>query len=111
MSALAVCAIGLAGVAAAAGSAGAVVSIGVPRDGMIGVGFNHDETVALSHTPLPGLLGTGLLAPITVPDTGSSGTVSSFSGGAAVGVGSPFPRLLSPPAVRHLAPVAPHCAS
>ncbi|WP_157124651.1 hypothetical protein [Nocardia pseudovaccinii] len=55
-----------AGVTAAitAGSAAAVVPVNVP--GAIGLGFNHDETIALSNSPIPGILGIGLLAPATV---------------------------------------------
>lgn len=53
------------GGAIAAGNAAAVTPIADPGDGVIGVGFNHAETAALSSSPVPGLLGIGLLAPVT----------------------------------------------
>lgn len=52
-------------VAAVAGQASAVTPVALPDQGVVGVGFNHSETVALSQTPLPAILGSGILAPIT----------------------------------------------
>ncbi|WP_280383644.1 hypothetical protein [Nocardia wallacei] len=51
--------------AVSAGAASAIVPVGVPAEGVIGVGFDHGETQALSNSPVPGILGMGLLAPIT----------------------------------------------
>ncbi|MGY1965561.1 hypothetical protein ACW9HH_15060 [Nocardia gipuzkoensis] len=53
------------GVAMSAGSASAAVPLQSP--GVIaGVGLTHAETVAVANSPVPSVLGIGLLAPLTV---------------------------------------------
>ncbi|WP_107661088.1 hypothetical protein [Nocardia suismassiliense] len=75
-------AIGAAITVTTAGTAAAVVPIGSPQDGIIaGVGLNHPETQAVAGSPLPGLLGIGLLAPlITVHVDENSGLPRAANG-------------------------------
>ncbi|WP_067479345.1 hypothetical protein [Nocardia amamiensis] len=55
------------GAAVMAGSAGAVTPVGDPANGIVaGLGFNHGETEALANSPIPGVLGIGLVAPAVV---------------------------------------------
>lgn len=56
--------VGVAAVAAI-GTAQAATPKVLPDIGAAGVAFNHQETVALAGTPVPNILGMGLLAPIT----------------------------------------------
>ncbi|WP_194838512.1 hypothetical protein [Nocardia sp. XZ_19_369] len=63
-TAIAAAGIGLAAVTISAATASAVVPITAP--GVIaGAGFSHPETVALSNSPVPSVLGIGLLAGVT----------------------------------------------
>lgn len=55
------------GAAVSAGSAVAVTPVGDPANGIVaGLGFNHGETEALANSPIPGVLGIGLVAPAVV---------------------------------------------
>ncbi|MEU7631851.1 hypothetical protein AB0C34_17955 [Nocardia sp. NPDC049220] len=54
----------MAGIAASVGEAAAVVPINAPGI-VVGGGFNHEETIALSNSPIPSILGVQLLAGAT----------------------------------------------
>ncbi|WP_157227780.1 hypothetical protein [Nocardia asiatica] len=64
-TAIALAGLTLAGVAVSTAPAQAVVPVNAPGV-IVGVGFNHEETVALANSPVPAVLGIGLLAGATV---------------------------------------------
>ncbi|MEU6562578.1 hypothetical protein [Nocardia nova] len=70
-----------AGTAVTAGAASAVTPISVPDGGVIGgLGFNHGETAALANSPIPSVLGMGLLAPITVAHVDDQSSIQHGGG-------------------------------